>query len=642
MWKRLQGSREKDRTKKIGNPTLLETTYDQEHLQNIPTISHAQNATYQPNYESPGSAPYYDTLSPNDINNNEYRASEVPTVSSFYSQPSPALRSDYHYADAPQSDHDISPPSSPEPDQPRRNLGQPQRLRSMRDVSPVDDSRSRTSVAQRVGSNIPVLRKAPPSLRSDEPAGPPKKFWGGKVAPNSKVRWDEYSGEPTGSNAGKSGQVNPGSYAKGTPLSPPGSEKPRMGYRVSVTGGERANRASTKPSPVDTTLAKPRAPWKGASGRAEIVQPFKHQAATKSPNFFRKAEPSPILESPSDASNSLVATVAPADTAPVADVREQFDTHDNPIKPTVPLKVGKNSPPRSIASPVSPNYPANYNLASPTSLYSPNNNVAHSLPTPTTPTNRAYPVTNEAEIETEATRTNNSGELSTPANAKVVRKSVENTPGSNTSKDNGLGSRFSWTTYNTSTTYQHSPPASPPPPLPNGTPVLDQEPLPAASSILNRRRPVPTSDTLPIRKPIPGTTATNSRFTMASSGPSSPRPGSTFSTNTQKALPRPPTEISAADHVDILEAQIEDLRVRRSNVHRLLQDLYNAAPPNPLVTDFKRMRIVEKRKKDFEDELAEIKVEEHDVGLKLHRALRKRERADPGSESAIWIRRVTR
>ena len=87
---------------------------------------------------------------------------------------------------------------------------------------------------------------------------------------------------------------------------------------------------------------------------------------------------------------------------------------------------------------------------------------------------------------------------------------------------------------------------------------------------------------------------------------------------------------------------MEDLRIRRSNVHRLLQDLYNMAPPNPLITDFRRMRLVDKRKKEFEDELAEIKAEEHDVGLRLHRAYRKRERADPGSESAIWVRRVTR
>ena len=86
---------------------------------------------------------------------------------------------------------------------------------------------------------------------------------------------------------------------------------------------------------------------------------------------------------------------------------------------------------------------------------------------------------------------------------------------------------------------------------------------------------------------------------------------------------------------------MEDLKVRRNNVYRLLNDLNNMAPPNPMVTDFKRMRIVEQRKKDFEGELAEIKREEHDVGLKLHRAWRKREGADSGFESALWIRRVT-
>jgi len=54
------------------------------------------------------------------------------------------------------------------------------------------------------------------------------------------------------------------------------------------------------------------------------------------------------------------------------------------------------------------------------------------------------------------------------------------------------------------------------------------------------------------------------------------------------------------------------------------------------------MRLVDQRKKDFEDELAEIRREEHAIGLKLHRAWRKRERDDPGSESALWVRRVTR
>lgn len=86
---------------------------------------------------------------------------------------------------------------------------------------------------------------------------------------------------------------------------------------------------------------------------------------------------------------------------------------------------------------------------------------------------------------------------------------------------------------------------------------------------------------------------------------------------------------------------MEDLRIRRSNVYRLLNDLNHAAPPNPLITDFKRARLVEQRKRAFEDELSEIRREEHDVGLKLHRAWKKREREDPNTGSALWVRRVT-
>jgi hypothetical protein len=87
---------------------------------------------------------------------------------------------------------------------------------------------------------------------------------------------------------------------------------------------------------------------------------------------------------------------------------------------------------------------------------------------------------------------------------------------------------------------------------------------------------------------------------------------------------------------------MEDLRIRRNNVYRLLNDLNNAAPPNPLITDYKRARLAEQRKRTFEDELSDIKRVEHDVGMKLHRAWKKREREDPNQGgSAIWIRRVT-
>jgi hypothetical protein len=127
-----------------------------------------------------------------------------------------------------------------------------------------------------------------------------------------------------------------------------------------------------------------------------------------------------------------------------------------------------------------------------------------------------------------------------------------------------------------------------------------------------------------------------------SRNPTSPYASSTFSNSSKKALPHPPSALSAIDHIAYLESQQEDLRIRRNNVYRLLKDLNNAAPTNPLVTDFKKARVAEERKKAFQEELDEIRAEEHDVGLKLHRAWKKREREDPNSNgSALWVRRVT-
>lgn len=546
-------------------------------------------------------------------------------MSSVYSHASPELGYDNNHLSATgHAFRDVSPPSSPEPEEDHRSdPTQPRRFRSMRDVSPVDEGRG----APRGASNIPVLRKAPPSLRGSQTTST-QKFWGGKVAPNSKVRWDEYSGEPTAKSSGKTSQVSPGSYV------PKASDRRTMGQQVSVNGApdamkkagafsERPNRSTAKPTPVDI-IPKPREPWKGASGRVEIVQPFKDRRSTQPMNMQQKPIPRKSGGSNNTDMSNLGADTTrhvpvKADTGSVAADREgleEFDTHENPIKPTVPLKVGRSSPPRSLASPVSPHNPINQAL--------------HSYPSPITPTHKQplSPTTNERGTSKRAV----SQPHSTPPNTKVVRKSIESTPGSTAAKDHGSASRFSWTTHNTSTTYQQSPPPSPPPPLPT------QEPVSVAASILNRHRQVSSSDKATARKPI-----NSARTSTMTTDPPSPRPASTFSTNTQKALPRPPTEISAADHVDILEAQLDDLRLRRSNVNRLLRDLNNRAPPNPLITDFKRMRIVEQRKKDFEEELAEIRKVEHDVGLKLHRAWRKRERNDPnGSESAIWVRRVTR
>lgn len=506
----------------------------------------------------------------------------------------------------------------------------------MRDVSPVDENRGQPMLSPQGGSHIPVMRKAPPTLHNQDSNTATQKFWGGKVPANSKVLWDEYSGEPTSSNAGKAARVTPGSYQKSS-ASPPSARLRETGYDVSITAGsrrnqslaERANRYGTKPAPVDT---RPREPWSRATGRAEIARPFKDQPSDK-PLQIKKKDNSRAAKFEKDAPDSLSADAArvsePADTMVVADSPTEHNTHEEPIKPIVPLKVARTSQSRDFSSPTSPQNPSSFNPYT----YSP---VTPTSNQPSGPTNEVRP-----QLEPAAPQP------TTPP-TKVPRKSSEATPNSTGSKDNGPNSRFSWTTYNSNTTYQHSPPPSPIPPLP--TSRVPSEPVSAANAILSRKRPTQVPDRVPARKPIASsvastaapTAASTARNTMISSGPPSPRPDSTFSTSTRKDLPRPPTELQAVDHIEVLESQMEDLKVRRNNVYRLLNDLNNMAPPNPMVTDFKRMRIVEQRKKDFEGELAEIKREEHDVGLKLHRAWRKRESADPGSESAFWVRRVTR
>lgn len=50
MWKRLQGHvREKEKASQIGNPVLLETTYDEDQLRRNPNVADLQNANYRPN-----------------------------------------------------------------------------------------------------------------------------------------------------------------------------------------------------------------------------------------------------------------------------------------------------------------------------------------------------------------------------------------------------------------------------------------------------------------------------------------------------------------------------------------------------------------------------------------------------------------
>ncbi|KNG49484.1 hypothetical protein DDE82_004926 [Stemphylium lycopersici] len=631
MWKRLQGHvREKEKHAEIGNPVLLETTYDEDQLKRNPVVTDVQ--ARQQNYVLPPLQSH--SLAP--YNPPNYRASEVPTASSVYSQPSHVTYDDCDTPTAPSplAYHDVSPPSSPETEQFFTQFDGPRRFPSMRDVSPMDENRNRLD--DELGTSISVLRRAPSVLRSGDAQSIPKqKFWEGKLAPNSKVKWDEYSGEPN--SAGKAASVDPGSYAKGAPS----SSNRTMGYQVSVTAsgpgkkgisfGERLGRFGSKRSPPAQAAAAVE-PWSRTTGRAEIAPPLKYQPAEKPLQIPRKTI-SPSLDH--QRSNALAAAVDQAsklhDTQPVTAETRSLDMHEDSIKPVVPLKVGKTSPPGTgLASPTSPKYQG---LGITSSIN----------PDPITPTKR------EQQNESPVTVVNTLTEQPLHPAYRTATPPYTTTDSKNAGSDGNKQantSHFSWTTYNSATTYQHSPPPSPPPPLPTSAPApapapsgrAGPEPVTEEPSILSRRRPVIHVDRPP--PPKPKTYLSPAMAKLAS--PSAPSPFSTGPCNTSKALPQPPTILSALDNISLLESQQEDLRIQRNNIYRLLTDLNNAAPPNPFLTDFKKARVADQRKKAFEEELDEIRRLEHDVGLRLHRAWKKRERDDPHSAgSALWVRRVT-
>jgi hypothetical protein len=474
---------------------------------------------------------------------------------------------------------DVSPPDSP--------IQEPQR-RSSGDVSPVENDIERDihpafRITQQKASQLPIPRKLPPNNSS-----PPRAY---QRDPSQPTKWDKYSGEPTTSNRGLSHGVRPENVLENI-------EKMKL---------RKAEQAANKAPKIDTRPA-----WKGASGRTAIVEPVRDKPGQKAPIPQPRREvrkPAPIITSsyaPSPTLNSPKSTVADVEAShtPSSTIRP-VPSYSKQLQPSTPPAEG----------------------------------------------------THLAEKTSQDTLKN------------IHRSDLENTDSKNTpdtrferAQDpiNGRtnDSRFSWTTQATNTTYQHSPPSSPPPPLPP-MPSDQNSSLPApVASIMHRSRPVPSSRNY---SPSPDSPVTPTGPTSVASR----KPVATFkndgqdrnfparkssyavsvastATNGGKALPRTPQELNSQDHVSILQAQMEDLTTQRMNLERVLRDLTAPGASNPLTTNFRVEREREKRIQAIREELNDVNLQEHDVGLKLHRAQRRRE-AEEGYEgfTTLWVRRVT-
>jgi hypothetical protein len=348
---------------------------------------------------------------------------------------------------------------------------------------------------------------------------------------------------------------------------------------------------SSASSKDEAAMIDTRPPWKGASGRTAIVAPVVDQPGQTAPLPRREIVqpatygiPSPPLKSPIQGPREM----------PSANTLKQADYTE--------------------AAPMTPRNPS----------FSSRPSTAHTVER-------------------------------TDSNVRQSEDELHATPDKNESENpTDRGSRFSWTTQATNTTYKQSPPSSPEdaPPVPripasqynDGTIMSRSRPLTSrknqyspsdspTDSPIESRRP---SDFLSVGISNSLTRGPSVRSPSIASGSTAPQKGP------DKALPPTPQELGSADHLSVLQAQLDDLNRQRRNVERLISDLTRPEASNPLNTNFKIEREREKRVAALKGELMEIEMAKHDIGLRLHRANRRQER-EQGYEgfTTLWVRRVT-
>ncbi|KAI9688638.1 MAG: hypothetical protein M1822_000995 [Bathelium mastoideum] len=615
MWKRLQNRAQGNKEPTIGQPQLIETTYQDGSWDKMPSVSDAQNSSYQvsvtannnrrPPMQRNGSSKDalaelpslpFRSLAPREPSHQEAgRVSMAP--SSVYSQPSPELNN-HKFA---RPEPTIRPISA--------NVSEPSTRAPSEDPaerSPVSPVESNGSASKWKSSRIPIRKQTPTDTKS-------------------ATRWDDWSGEPTTKDSGRSGQVRPGAFevANGS-LASHNSNSSGLATKGSVK--ERAARLGGS----QQVLSDTRPPWKGASGRQQLVEQPRDKPMREKPLPVttplsippqKQRKPSipqtntPTKDLPAspreNVGSSRSGTARHSDTHIVSQPPVNEDEFDDDIKPVVPLKVTSPTSPHFTSTPV-------------------NAKSRGAYPSPTSPNSAA-----------------NSNTMRTASNPKdamlfPARQSSMGARASDPYHDDSIpSSRFSWSTHATGTTYQQqSPPPSPPPPMPKVSAEYDMTPSPPARTtppissvpggILDRSRPVPPSSSIG-RKPVP------SREVSLSTPTRTHLDSEAVRVLNVKALPLSPPEIQGKDLVTVLQQQSDDLERRRFNIEKIVRELESPQHRNPLQYDLRAQREIERRIKTLKTQAEELRREEHDVGLRLHRAWKKR---DDSEETTLWVRRI--
>ena len=512
---------------------------------------------------------------------------------------------------------DVSPPESLL----RHDGANNHSRRSSPDISPITDNSGHKAehfpVTSKNTSSIPVLKK-PQKFGG---AGAMWSNWRGKgndgKSPDgtsstpTMTRWDEYSGERTTSEKGRPGQVSPGSIpfdAKPSSI----ARNQAFGSTTVISGGVIPPKRKKVPTRDEEFTPAVREEWKGASGRHKIINPLMDKPLPPGKTAVFPAGSNRRTESPKEPHRGIGA-ISPTKglaLSPISDhstpTRENFRHPSIKVEESTPdySRNGVFASPVSIPSPVKQEaeVPTNASL-SPEDIRSPlarNPSKEEMIPQPQPPTPDATP--------------NSSREGHSPSDmekgfrANLRHLNLEDQP----------PSRFSATTY--ATTAYDSPPATPE--------THHETPLPTPPpSILNRKRPVPVAG------------LSNKKSTTRKPTPSEAE--DEIKRRNSKSLPKSPPEVEAQTRVASLQAKLENLRRRKMNVQTVLHELTNVVQPSSIAYDIAARKEVKRTVEGLNKEMAEILKDEHETGLKLHRAWKRQDDNSAYEPTTLWVRRVT-
>ncbi|CAG8958894.1 hypothetical protein HYFRA_00012891 [Hymenoscyphus fraxineus] len=546
-----------------------------------------------------------------------HRSSKYRPASSIYSQPSPApivTRFPSEIYDIPASPYsEVSPPSSPEFEVQQRIYTQHiddevSPIDEMPDVAKLGTTTAESNQEQPESSSIPTLRR---EKRRNQVATTAanlmnRKEIGGQ-RPAKNPSWDPYSGEPTTSERGKKQTTKPGEFT------PPGLRS--TGAALGNTSKVTSNSAIKKPISFGERVrnlkisspSEPKPEWKGASGRATLVTtpadrldippislPRKdtkplNQNQTKSSNVGSNAPVSPAQRS------RVVAETGTASTH--GDISTRSDNQSSSrVKPS-PKFDSKNSDELN-ESPVRENIPRKKaNTSSPREESNPKSGYKNTEPTPPPPAPYVQPPS-RFSTSTYAT----SEARSTPRPSTDTFEPIS----------------------------ESQPPIPPMPSMPSPPQTFSAQP----DSVLERARPkIGTVG----RAHVP-------RKALNTASPVFISMQEKRASQMSKSLPVTPAERESHDLVTSLQAQLDDLQHRRNNITNSIRQMTELMPADniTLTTEVRRKREIEKRKVEgLREEEADVRQQEHEIGLRLHRAWKRRDKEATYEPTGLWVRRVT-